>query len=99
ESNRTLTEALAQQTATAEVLRVISSRPGSLQPVLDTIAEWAMRLCGADNMAVFLRQGDMLVPASDYGHDEVSRAAIAPGSIRGTSTASARAIATQRPVQ
>jgi GAF domain-containing protein len=53
-----LTESLEQQTATSQVLGVISSSPGELQPVFQTMLENATRICEAQFGTLFLREGD-----------------------------------------
>jgi signal transduction histidine kinase len=53
-----LSESLEQQTATAEILEVISQSPNDVQPVLNAIAKAALRFCGAPDVMIALREGD-----------------------------------------
>jgi signal transduction histidine kinase/putative methionine-R-sulfoxide reductase with GAF domain len=65
--NRDLTEALEQQTATSEILRVMSASPTDLQPVLDTVAEHAARLCGAYDAQIFRVEDRFLSLVASFG--------------------------------
>jgi GAF domain-containing protein len=60
-------EALEQQAATAEVLRIISSSPTNIQPVLDMVGENAARLCDANNVVIFRLDGELLRQLALYG--------------------------------
>jgi signal transduction histidine kinase/CheY-like chemotaxis protein len=64
---RELSESLEQQTATSEVLRVISSSPGDLKPVFDTMLANAIRLCGASFGLLFRLEADVFHAVAQHG--------------------------------
>ncbi len=73
-SNRDLTTALEQQTATSELLKVIGQSTFDLRPVFQTLAENAVRLCEAGNAAIYQFDGQVLrIAAAHNGSRDVSR--------------------------
>src|SRR5262249_21103316 len=64
---RELTEALDQQTATSEILRVISRSPTALQPVLKAVAKRAAHLCDANDVVIVRVDDNVSRLAAHYG--------------------------------
>jgi GAF domain-containing protein len=67
QAQRELSEAQEQQAAMADVLRIISSSPTEVQPVLDVVVKSAARFCGADDVTIFTLDGQELCTAAHWG--------------------------------
>src|SRR5262249_35812901 len=103
EAREHLSEALEQQSATSEVLKVISRSAFDLQLVLDTLVESAVRLCAADHAWLFQRDGEFFHWVTSFGQTTDVRAQLRDyfksrkvpldrGSITGRTAMEARAV-------
>jgi two-component system, NtrC family, sensor kinase len=96
-SNRDLTEALEQQTATSRILQVISRSPTDVQPVFDAVVRNAARLCEAANASLHLREGEVMRKVAEFGYVSTRLTIGETRPIRRT-TVSGRAMIEGRPI-
>ena len=87
-----LKEALEQQTATSKILGVIASSPTDIQPVLDTVAENAAQVCGANDGLIFRLNDDVLEPVASWGMIPLSTIARERGVVVNRATVVGRAV-------
>ena len=90
-----LAEALEQQAATSELLRVIRSSPSNVQPVFDAVAESAARLCESLDSTVWRRESDRLLLVAHHGAISQTGSEILPlvhGTVGGRSVLDGRAV-------
>ncbi|MGB8633585.1 MAG: GAF domain-containing protein [Xanthobacteraceae bacterium] len=95
-----LTESLEQQTATADVLRIISSSPGELDPVFQAVLENATRICDAKFGTMYFREGDAFRAVAMHGASPSYRASRLHAVVHpGPNTALGRTVQTRDVVQ